>query len=182
VNPAEPIADFSPVELALRDGRRVTLRAVRPEDRDEFQAAFSRLSEESRYTRFMSAVRELSPQTLERAIRPDEASELQLIAVAREGGREQIVAGARYAAEPGGTSCEFAVTVTDSWQGLGLARELLAALMRTARTRGFKQMNGYILASNTRMLSLAKRLGFVQVPSPEDPSVRLLRCDLARAP
>jgi GNAT superfamily N-acetyltransferase len=77
--------------------------------------------------------------------------------------------------------CEFAIAVTDEWQGLGLARPLLEALMRHARERGFQRMEGYILATNTRMLSLAKRLGFVTVASPDDPGVRRVRCDLARA-
>jgi hypothetical protein len=40
-------------------------------------------------------------------------------------------------------------------------------------------MEGYILASNARMLGLAKRLGFAEVESPEGPSVRMVRCDLS---
>jgi hypothetical protein len=39
-------------------------------------------------------------------------------------------------------------------------------------------MEGFILASNTRMLGLAQRLGFVRVASPEGPAVALVRCDL----
>jgi len=41
-------------------------------------------------------------------------------------------------------------------------------------------MEGDILASNGRMLRLAKRLGFVSVESLEDPTVRKVRCDLTR--
>jgi len=47
-----------------------------------------------------------------------------------------------------------------------------------ARARGFERIEGYILATNTRMLGLAKRLGFVDVESPEGPSVRMVRCNL----
>ncbi|MCC6766545.1 MAG: hypothetical protein IT293_17940 [Deltaproteobacteria bacterium] len=39
-------------------------------------------------------------------------------------------------------------------------------------------MEGYILATNTAMLGLAKRLGFQTVQSPEGPTVHLVRCDL----
>ncbi|HXZ97677.1 MAG TPA: GNAT family N-acetyltransferase [Burkholderiales bacterium] len=177
---AAPTADLSPIDLQLRDGRRVTLRTVRPQDKDEFRAAFNRLSAESRYTRFMSALRELPPQMLKRATNPEESRELQLVAVVREGEREKIVGGARYAAGEGSTDCEFAVAVADEWQGLGLARQLLEALRRAARARGFKRMEGFILASNTRMLGLAKRLGFIEVASPEGPTVRMVRCDLTR--
>jgi GNAT superfamily N-acetyltransferase len=171
--------DFEPVVVRLRDGRRVTLRAIRPQDDDKLQKAMRGLSAESRYSRFMSPLRELSPQMLERATHPDAERELQLVAVV--GGEEEeesIVGGARYAAAAGSTDCEFAVAVVDEWHGLGLARQLLEALMQTARARGFERMEGYILATNAPMLGLAKRLGFVAVESPEGPTVRLVRRSL----
>ena len=174
-----PEADFKPVDAELRDGRRVRLRAVRADDEDKLQAALRDLSPESRYSRFMSPLRELSARMLERATRPDAKLELQLVAVAGEGEEERIVGGARYAAAEGSADCEFAVAVVDQWHGLGLARQLLEALMRTARARGFVRMEGYILATNAPMLGLAKRLGFAPVDSPEGPSVRKVRCDLA---
>ena len=149
-------ADFNPLDVELRDGRRVTLRAIRAEDKDKLQEAVRGLSAESRYYRFMSPLRELSPQLLERATHPEADRELQLVAVVGEGGREKIVGGARYAAAAGSTDCEFAVAVADELHGLGLARRLLEALMRTARARGFERMEGYILATNTRMLGPRK--------------------------
>jgi len=177
----EASASGFPFDLWLKDGRQVTVRAVRPEDRDELQAALKRLSEESRYARFMSPLRELSPRMLDQATRPVPGRELQLVAVAREGAQEKIVAGARYAAAPGSRDCEFALAVVDDWQRLGLARRLLAELIRAARAGGFERMEGYILASNAAMLGLAGQLGFAQVESPEGPSVRMVRCDLSRA-
>ena len=50
----------------MRDGREIVVRAVRDGDRDGFQAALRRMSEQSRYSRFLSPVKELSPQLLER--------------------------------------------------------------------------------------------------------------------
>jgi GNAT superfamily N-acetyltransferase len=173
-----PKVDFEPVDIRLRDGPPVRLRTIRADDSDRLQAALRSLSAESRYSRFMSALRELSPQMLERATRPDAERELQLVAVVGEGEEEKIVGGARYAAAAGTTDCEFAVAVVDQWHGLGLARQLLEALMRTARARGLERMEGYILATNAPMLGLAKRLGFVPVESPEGPAVRLVRRDL----
>lgn len=176
----QPPVAFSPVDLTLRDGRSVTVRAVEPGDRDGIQAALRNLSAESRYSRFMSALRELSPQMLDRATQPNPERELQLVAVAGASGQGEIVAGARYSGAAGSTDCEFAIAVTDAWHGQGLARQLLETLMRAARERGFERMEGYILASNSRMLGLARRLGFVQVASPEGPTVCMVRCDLGR--
>ena len=73
-------------------------------------------------------------------------------------------------------SLEAATTL----KGAGLARRLLELLIQSASRHGFAQMEGDILASNRRMLRLAKRLGFVSVENPEGPTVRKVRCDRTR--
>lgn len=153
------------------------MRAVVPLDREAVHAAIKRLSPESRYARFMSPLHELSPAMLDRAVNPEPDRELQLVAVSQDP-PGLIVGGGRFCAGTGSKDCEFALAVADAWQGLGLARKLLEALMHTARARGFERMEGYILATNTRMLELARRLGFKEVESPEGPTVRLVRCNL----
>src|SRR4051794_34631919 len=87
VNPEE----FSPLELKLKDGRQVTLREVRADDGERMQAALRAMSDESRHTRFMSALRELPPNMLDRAIRPIAGREFQLVAVAGQGAQQEIV-------------------------------------------------------------------------------------------
>jgi GNAT superfamily N-acetyltransferase len=170
--------DFAPIKVALRDGRSVMIRAVRQDDTEGLQAAIVRLSEEARYTRFMAPLKELSPAMLERAVRTAPGRDLALVAVSGEGKDELIVAGARTIGAGDG-SCEFAVTVTDDWQGAGLASKLMKALIEDARARGLNRMDGYVLAANRPMLELARRLGFKVGPSEEGPSVRLVRLELA---
>lgn len=176
-----PESGFSPVQACLRDGRSVTLRPVRPTDREALQAAVRRLSPEARYARFMSPIRELGPDLLDRAINPNQGCELQLVAAVGDAPAQTIVGGARYSAAPGSHVCEFAVAVVDDWQGIGLARRLLETLMHAARERGFDTMEGHVLASNARMLGLARQLGFRRVASSEGPGVCLVRCDLRHA-
>ena len=120
---------FQPIEATLRDGRRVRIRAIRPDDRDEVVQAFDRLSSASRYTRFMAPMRTLPAQILERTLHLQDAHELGLVAEIDAPDGIDIVAGARYYVLPGGERCEFAVTVADSWQGAGLASRLLRALI-----------------------------------------------------
>ena len=55
-------AEFKPFDPQLRDGRRVTVRTVRAEDKGKVQATLRGLSPESRYTRIMAALRELSSE------------------------------------------------------------------------------------------------------------------------
>src|SRR5262249_32641607 len=119
-----PPIEFAPVVLRLKQGQRVTVRAIGPDDRERLQSAVRGLSEESRYLRFMGVLRELSPQLLEIATHPRVGRELQLVAVAGEGTEETIVAGARYSSEAGSKDSEFAIAVTDHWHGVGPAPPL----------------------------------------------------------
>ena len=169
---------FTPVDVQLRNGRQVKLRTVVQQDKDALHLAVKKLSPESRYARFMSPLHELSPELLNRAVNPEAGNEMQIVAVSGEGPQEIIVGGARYNASTGSKDCEFALAIIDEWQGLGLSHRLLETLMQTAYMQGFERMEGYILATNTKMLNLAKKFGFVEITSPEGPTVRLVRKEL----
>ncbi|HYH40421.1 MAG TPA: GNAT family N-acetyltransferase, partial [Burkholderiales bacterium] len=114
-------------------------------------------------------------------VRPAVDRERALVAIAGEDTHEAIVGGARYIRNAGDAACEFAVMITDGWRGAGLASGLMRALIRDAGTRGLTRMEGYVLATNSPMLDLARRLGFEVLASDEGPSVKLVRLDLARA-
>jgi RimJ/RimL family protein N-acetyltransferase len=173
-------APFAPIEVELRDGRRVRLREIRPDDRDEVLQAFGRLSSESRYMRFMSAMRELPPKVLERTVNPRDERELGLVAEVPAADGIDIVAGARYYIQSDGETCEFAVTVADGWQRVGLASRLMRELIEAARARGLKHMEGFVLADNAGMIDLARRLGFTVNSDPHDRTVAIVRLALVK--
>jgi RimJ/RimL family protein N-acetyltransferase len=163
-----------PILAKLRDGREVVLREIQAQDEEELLAAFHRLSADSRYTRFMMAIREPTPAMLEAATHPVPDRDFALVAVSPDGGADNIVAGARYVHAPEGDTCEFAVTVADDWHGLGLASRLLEILIAHATARGLQCMEGYVLAINTPMRRLARRLGFVDRQCPDDATLRVM--------
>jgi RimJ/RimL family protein N-acetyltransferase len=169
-----------PMRMKLSDGREVVLREIGAQDEKEILEFFERLSAESRYTRFMIPLRELSPRMLAAATHPVPGRDFALVAINGEGEDEDIVAGARYVGAPGSDTCEFAVTVADDWHGLGLAGRLLELLIANARERGLRCMEGQILAVNTPMRWLAKRLGFSDRQCPDDAALRLVSLRLAQ--
>jgi RimJ/RimL family protein N-acetyltransferase len=177
--PNEASAPTLPATVELRDGRQVTLRAIREQDKAGMLAAFHRLSPDARYTRFMMSMREPPAAMLEAALHPVPGREFAVVAVSGEGAAERIVGSARYVAGPGRDTCEFGVTLADDWHGAGLARRLLALLIDTARARGFRCIEGYVLTLNAPMRRLARRLGFVDRPSEDDPMLREIRLELA---
>jgi acetyltransferase len=154
------------------DGTAVVLRPIRPEDAEIEREFVKNLSESSRYFRFMSSVRELTPAMLSRFTQIDYDREMAFVAVCEEGGREVEIGVARYVTNPDWQSCEFAIVVSDAWQGRGLGRRMLERLIEVARGRGLRSMVGHVLAANPGMLGLCARLGFRISDHPEDMSLK----------
>jgi acetyltransferase len=169
-------------EWRAPDGTCVVLRPIRPEDAQREQEFVARLSAQSRYLRFMQAIRELTPSMLARFTQIDYGRDLALVAMVSEPGRERQVAVARYAADPDGVSCEFGIAVADDWAGRGLGQHLLRRLATLARERGLATMYGVVLPRNAGMLALARRIGFRVERSPEDPALELITLDLRTDP
>jgi len=165
-----------PVDLVdhwqLNDGTNITIRPIRPEDADIEQAFVRKLSPQAKYFRFMQSLRELTPQMLVRFTQIDYDREMALIAVTEQDGQEVELAVARYAMNPDGESCEFALVVADQWQKRGLGSRLMSNLMEAAQARGYRKMEGEVLADNTPMLALVRSLGFEVHTSAEDPGVK----------
>jgi acetyltransferase len=155
----------------LPDGTDITIRPIRPEDAEIEREFVHNLSEESKYFRFMHAVQELSDEMLVRFTQIDYDREMALIAVTEQGGREVEIAVCRYAINPDGESCEFALVVSDEWQHKAVGHKLMGSLMETARNKGLKTMEGEVLASNHNMLKLVATLGFTVAASEDDVSV-----------
>ena len=150
----------------------VTMRPIRPEDAQMETEFVRELSVESRYFRFMDTMRELTPDLLARFTQIDYDREMAFVTTIRKDGAELEIAVGRYATNPDGASCEFAVVVADRWQGRGLASAMLKALIAVARERGLHEMMGHIMAGNDRMLKLAQELGFCITTDPHDSSLR----------
>lgn len=77
----------------------------------------------------------------------------------------------RYATNPDGESCEFAITVADAWQGRGLGFLLMKRLIEAARAAGYRRMTGSVLSANAGMLQLARDLGFSLKRNAEAPDI-----------
>ena len=161
--------------VQLPDGVNLTIRPIRPEDAEIEREFVRRLSPQSRYFRFMQTVSELSQTMLVRFTQIDYDREMALVAVVEsevDGEGELQVGVARYTVNPDQSSCEFALTVADEWQGRGIGWKLMNELMEVARLRGLRRIQGEVLAENRNMLSLMERLDFSVRTHPEDSGLR----------
>ena len=146
----------------LRDGRAVTIRLMRPDDRQRLVEAFAKLDPQSIYTRFFGYRRELPQGPLERIDRIDGMRLAALVVTLGAGDAETVIGSATYVAETaadGVREAEVAFTIEEDFQRQGLAGRLLAALAEIARRHGIGRFKAEVLAGNASMLAVFQRSG-----------------------
>jgi acetyltransferase len=157
----EPYPNQLSTAWKLPNGVPIIVRAIRAEDETLITGLHSTLSEMSIRMRFFSMVKTLSRDSLIRLCHLDYSREMALVAERKnDAGQPEIIGVSRYYMNPQTRSAEFAVTVSDAYQGQGLGPHLMQRLVEVARQRGVKQLVGAVLRENRRMLALAKELGF----------------------
>ncbi|WP_287877570.1 bifunctional acetate--CoA ligase family protein/GNAT family N-acetyltransferase [Aquitalea sp.] len=158
----------------LTDGMKVTIRPVRPEDAEMQQEFVRMLSDESRYNRYMSSIKQLSQTMLVRFTQLDYDREMALAMTCETENGEEQQAVARFITDPDNEGCEFALEVADKWQGKGIGYILMNALFDAAREQGLTVMRGEVLAGNKGMLKLMHKLGFTVETHPEDRALTIV--------
>jgi acetyltransferase len=157
--PAELLAHWTS-QSSARNGVRLCVRPLRPDDREREAEFINSLSERSRYYRLMTPLKFVPPHLLDRLMDIDYDRRMAFVATVEQDGREQFVGIARYAETDRPDTVELGITVTDRWQRQGIARVLFAELVRFARWRGIRHMEGIVLHDNLPMIELAKSIGF----------------------
>ena len=152
--PDDLTESFEPVT-----GTSVTLRPLRPEDRDIETAFVHGLSADTRHNRLLGGAIAITREYIERLVTVDYSRDMALAATTMSD-HETLIGVARYVRDKAGNAAEFAIVVADAWQGRGIGRRLLSMLIDVARRRGLSRLYGDILASNRPMLELVRRLGF----------------------
>lgn len=135
----------------------ITIRAVRPDDKERIVRAFRALDRRSVYLRFFCHKKELSDEELRRVTECDGASDVALVATVGSGNREMIVGMGNYARS--GPAADIAFAVEEDFQGRGIATRLLRQLADIARANGVSQFEADVLAENTPMLAVLRNSG-----------------------
>jgi hypothetical protein len=95
------VSRYSEVE-GLRDGRKETIRSLRPEDRDEFSAAVGRTSNQSIYRRFFTSRRNFSDSETSFFVNVDFVKHVALIAALQADHRGDVGGSGRYVVDQPG--------------------------------------------------------------------------------
>ena len=141
----------------LNDGSPVTIRAVRPDDKERIVTAFLALAPQSIYARFFHPKTELSEQELRQLTEIDFVNAVVLLATIGSQPEETVIGLGRYAASGG--SAEVAFVVADDYAGRGIGGRLLDHLTQIARENGIATFEADVLEDNAAMLAVFRESG-----------------------
>ena len=153
----------------LRDGTRLQLRPVRPEDEPALQDLARHMNPDDLRLRFFTPMKALPHALAARLSQIDYDREMAL--VARRDGDGTALGVARFSSDPDRLRAEFAVALRSDWKGRGLGFLLMTRIIDIARRRGIGEIIGDVLHENVPMLKLAQSLGFRLAGHPGDPEL-----------
>ena len=160
----------------LNNGVNITIRPIRPEDAVLEKDFHNRLSERTKYFRFMQALQELTPEMIVRFTQIDYDREMAFVAVTDDANMPSELGVGRCLMNPDGNSVEFALVVADDCHCLGIGSKLMTTLMQTAKAKGISFFEGEVLVVNKPMLSLVTKLGFsIETIADDNEVVRVVK-------
>lgn len=163
--------------LVARNGEVLTLRPIRPEDEPRMVAFHRTLSEQSVFTRYAGMLRleqRVAHERLARICFIDYAREIALVAEHPGVDGGEIVGVGRLTRLPGTQDGEFAMLISDRMQCQGLGSQLLQRLVDIGREWGLARIVADILARNTPMQRVCRKLGF-EILGAEDPTEEMVK-------
>jgi acetyltransferase len=160
-------------EWTAKDGTKVTIRPIRPEDEPLLVRFHATLSEESvrlRYFHVIAYDQRVAHQRLTRMCFIDYDREMALVVDHRDpqSGEHSILAVGRLSRSPLVPEAEFAILVSDAYQRRGFGAELLRSLVQIGRNEKLCRITAQILKRNVPMQHIARNAGFTLKPDGSD--------------
>jgi acetyltransferase len=165
--------------VRLKDGTRVLLRPVRPEDEPLYPPFLRKVTAEDLRLRFFAPVREFSHAFIARFTQIDYARAMAFVAINPSSG-EMLGVGRAHLLTHSDTA-EYAVLVRSDLKGCGLGWQLMQMLIEFARSEGIVALRGEVLADNVTMLRMCTELGFQIDDSPAEPGIRIVTLPIRTA-
>lgn len=150
----------------MRDGRKVVIRPIRPEDEPNHHVFISKLTAEDIRFRFFGLVGELPHSEMARLTQIDYDREMAFIAVLLDENDEptnDTMGVVRTVTDSDNENAEFAVVVRSDLKGSGLGKKLMLKIIEYSDTRDTAKVVGQVLTDNSRMLKFVESLGFKRI-------------------
>jgi RimJ/RimL family protein N-acetyltransferase len=165
----------------MRDQRQITIRAIRPDDKELIMKGLPRLGAGSMYRRFFTAKSGFTNDEWKTLTEVDFVNVVALVAVLQAHGEDWVIAGGRYMRSGvfgNRQRAEVAFMIGDPIQGQGIGTILFNHLVAIARASGIAEFEAEVLPSNTAMLKVFEKGGHPVKTSAARESVHVI-IDLA---
>jgi len=153
------MSKFQGINIKLKNGLDVLIREIKQEDSKSLVEMFDRLSDETKYTRFMKFRKKIDMAELEPFLKSSREN-FAIVAVIKCNNKDCIIADGRYVLDSPPDKATVAIIVQDAYQRLGLAHQMLSILIDMAKENNIKYFHGEILLEYSKMLNFIKKTGY----------------------
>jgi acetyltransferase len=144
----------------LKDGMRVLLRPIKPEDEPLWHAMLASCSQESIWFRFRYLFKQTTHEMATRYCFIDYDREIAIVAEVEADDQRKLIGVGRLVADADHTDAEYAVLVADAYQGIGLGSLLTDYCLEICKGWGIGTVVAETAPENHRMLSIFANRGF----------------------
>ena len=144
----------------LKDGTRILLRPIKPEDEPMWHQLLASCSQESLLFRFRYLFKQTTHEMATRFCFIDYDREIAIVAELEEDEERKLIGVGRLVADADHTNAEYAVLVADAYQGIGLGSLLTDDCLEICSRWGIGTVVAETSPANHRMLSIFEHRGF----------------------
>jgi len=158
--------------IEVRDGWRICVRPVRPEDEPQIHEFLKHVTSEDLRLRFFAPMKEFTHEFIARLTQLDYARAMAFVAFDED--TKELVGVVRIHSDSIYENGEYAILLRSDLKGRGLGWALMQLIIDYAKSEGLKMICGDVLQENTIMLEMCRNLGFEIKTDPVDPGI----CDV----
>jgi acetyltransferase len=152
--------------LEVKDGLRVFVRPIRPEDEPLIHELLHHVTANDLRLRFFAPMKEFTHEFIARLTQLDYARAMAFVAF--DDTSEALVGVVRLHSDSIYESGEYAILLRSDLKGKGLGWALMQLLIEYAKSEGLKTIAGDVLRDNTIMLDMCRGLGFEVKSDPHE--------------
>lgn len=167
--------------IKLRDGTKVTLRPIKPEDEPLWMEMLGSCSKETIFSRFRYFFHWASHEVATRYCYIDYDREIAIVAEIEEAGKKKLIGVGRLIADSGHETVEYAVLIVDQYQKKELGSILTDYCLDIAKHWDLRRIVAQTTTDNRRMIAVFQKRDFQIIFNDADSTVDVVK-ELKPAP
>jgi acetyltransferase len=162
--------------LEVKDGWRVFVRPIRPEDEPLIHEFLKHVTAEDLRLRFFAPMKQFTHEFIARLTQLDYARAMAFVAF--DEATDELVGVVRLHSDSIYETGEYAILLRSDLKGRGLGWALMQLIIEYARSEGLKAIAGDVLQENTVMLEMCRKLGFEAKGDSTEPGICNVKLEL----